>query len=377
MAIACLVLCLSVVACRLPPVDLGLSLSLIGEDGGGAEGGESGPRFIYFQGGTTTNTAILDTTTMTFSAGPAAIVGIGNNAEAFPVSGGIHGGSYWVVGLVSDQTMFFDPSTLASVVGPNTQVLYGNNANGWVVASGAGAGKIMLRFGQGWAGTNRYNPTTDTFDLAGTSPFATNGGSGTAGSHSFLITNGAKAGQRLVLMGAVDASMYYDGFTDTFSAGPTIGAFPGEGAHTFARGDDYYVMYVGGGATTITVFDPFGETFAAHTPSACAINAGSHTFVLSGGPYSGHFLTVCGSGLQTAIYNPTTFVSSLGPNVTGGVDQGASTVYIDSGPNAETYLIVHGNAGVDTTILDPVTMTTTPGPILPIAINSDVVIRLP
>lgn len=320
-------------------------------------------RYIIFQAGGSTATMTVDLSDLsTIASGPTSTGVFNTNNSASLISGGTRSGHYWLTGSGSN-SYFFDPSTQTFANGPALDVGYGNNANAWVVSSGAQANKIYIRFGQGWSGTDRYNPTTD---LNEGSSFASTGGSGLAGSHSFLIPSGPEAGKHMLIIGNITNSELYDPAADGFAADSAIGATPGQGSHSMALDNGTFLIPAGGGSAATRLYDPSSNSFAAGGGLACGCTAGCHSTRISSGTNAGKFLFVCGGGSFTQIYDQTGATFSAGPNLTGSANNGAQTFAVTAGTDAGKLWIIHGGGTNSTSYYDPETNIMSSGPTLPI-----------
>lgn len=331
-------------------------------------------RYLIFEANSSPNTAIVDFLTWEIVAGPAAPSGYGVNITAEPVESGTRSGAYWVLGTANNSN-FFDPAGESFATGPGLDVNYGNNANAWVVSSGTHAGKIYIRFGQGWAGTDRYNPVTDTNE---TSPFASNGGSGIQGSHSFLVPSGPLTGDRMIIIAGTTTAEVYDPGTDTFIAGVAIGATPGTGSHSLALDNDTFIIPNGGGTAPTRLYDAAGNAFAGGPGLGCNCGNGCHSTRINGGINDGNFLFICGGSITaTKIYDQSGGSFNAGPALTDVAGTGSQTITITAGNDAGKLWIIHGDAANTTSLFDPETETMSAGPTLPINPNGALSIPLP
>ncbi len=357
--------------CRLPPFDLGLSLSLIddGEDQS-ATGEGSVTRYLYIRGAGTNETFFLDIETMAFSPGPPLVFNAGPAVLAQPIKSGARSGQHWVLGAV-DSTAFFNSATESFLAGPTLETNWVNNSHLWSIASGTHGGKILIRFGGGWSGTNRYDPATDTLELSPTSPFASGSGTANSGSSSFVVASGALSGQHMVIVGGSNSPMVYDPAGDSFSPGPALPSIVSFGSHSFVTFDGNAIVVTGGGTGGLMRFDAGGGAFFNHIAMPSTVGNGAHTTRLSSGPESGNYMIVVGGNSPDIIfYDHTGPNASTGPGLSGPAERGASTLYLSAGPEAGKYLIVHGNSTTTSTIFDPLAITTAPGPTLPAPLNN-------
>ncbi len=351
------------------------AVTLTSSDSDGTTTSTTPQRYVIFQAGGSTATALVDLTDLTtISSGPTATGSFNTNCSASLISGGARNGSYWLTGS-GTSSYFFDPSTQTFANGPGLDVGYGNNANAWVVSSGTHTNKIYLRFGQGWAGTDRYNPSTD---LNEASPLASNGGSGTAGSHSFIIEGGVQAGKRMIFIGGNTNGELYDPAGDSFAAGPAIGGTIAAGSHSMKLDSGSYLIPDGGATATTRLYDPASNTFGAGPALGCNCSNGCHSTKISGGVNDGDFLTVCGgSSTLTRIYDQTGGTYGGGPSLSALAGSGAQTFSITSGTNAGKLWIIHGASTNSTSLYDPGTNTISAGPTLPIAPGGVLNVPLP
>lgn len=363
--------------CRLPPFDLATSLSLIDDGGDEPPGTEASfTRYLYIRGAGTAETFILDSETMTFSPGPALPFTAGSTVLAHPIKSGIRSGQYWVLGA-ADSTAFFDRATESFLFGPSLETNWVGNSNLWSIAGGTHGGKTLIRFGGGWAGTNRYDPATDTLELSTTSPLASGSGTTNLGSSSFVVAAGALAGQHMVIVGGSNSPMVYDPSGDSFAPGPALPNIVSFGSHSFVTSDGNAIVVTGGGTGSLMRFDAGAGTFANHITMPSNVGNGAHTARLSSGPQSGDYMIVVGNNSPDIIfYDHTGPNATTGPNLSASAGIGASTLYLSAGPEAGKYLIVHGSSTTASTIFDPLTITTAPGPLLPGSVNNSSIIPL-
>jgi len=321
-------------------------------------------RILLLEADGSANTAIIDLTTLEMEAGPATPANFGVNSMARAIQSGARSGQYWLLGS-STTTSFFDPPTESYAAGPGLDAFIGANANSWIVSSGTHADKIYVRFGQGWGGTDRYNPSTD---LNEASAFASTGGSGSAGSHSFLVPSGTQAGERMILVGGITIGQLYDPVADSFAAGPAIGGTIGPGSHTMPLDAGTFLIPHGGAATTSSEYNPGSNTFPAGPALGCNCDAGCHSTRIDGGTNDGKFLLICGgSSNDVQIYDQAGAAFTAGPALTAPAGSGAQTIVLAAGDHAGMLWIIHGGSTSATSLYDPENNTMSAGPALPIS----------
>ena len=368
--------------CRMPPLNLGLSLDRAGA-GSSDSAGSAPTRFLLFQGGNSDNTILFDAETMTAAAGPSPARLVGPYAEARRVGSGPREGQYWILFDNGSWTTFFDPDTVGFTAGPNLSASFDSNSHSWTVSAGTHAEKIMVFIGGdiGVTASERYDPATDALEA---SPDTGEPGGSGPHTHSFVEP---LTGRRVIILAqsATDALVYAPG-ADNFPATATFlpgGAQAGPGSHAIVHDDGTVRVILGGGTQDTEVCDPLSGSFPSTAVFPISRGAGAHSFPIHGGPNDGEYLIVAGGGSDfTLFYNPTSKAVQGGPSLSGNAGRGSSAIRLAAGPEAGKYLIVHGGNSDTTSIFDPQNPTAAPtaampsGPALTFSINNSIVIPI-
>ncbi|MGH7813952.1 MAG: hypothetical protein ACREQI_08125 [Candidatus Binataceae bacterium] len=271
---------------------------------------------------------------------------------------------------VTNETELYDPGSGAFTLGPSmNSPRVGHTAT--LIATGPNAGDILIAGGaldtsggNSWtvlASTDLYDPASNTFFPAASTPALTNA---RAGHTATTIASGANAGQILLAGGCCDANGndlastdIYIPSTNSFAPGSDMNVFRGPPV-VFQESPQNFPDYTGHTATAITTGPLAGDIFiagGANSQTSDNLNA------------------------STEIFDPETGLFFFGPNLFTRRTCQTATV-IPSGPNAGKILIAGGflsadldNDGdpadpadyaalVSTEIYDPATNSIVPGP---------------
>lgn len=178
-----------------------------------------------------------------------------------------------------------------------------------------------------------------------------------AGSHSFIIPSGVKAGWILVVNGGGPNSTYWDPATNQTSIGPTLCGSVNNGGHSFevktlggARSGKI-ITYIGGATGTACTYDPgTGNYSAGPALGGAAVNTGAMTIPILTGGNAGSYLLLDGSTVVSYLYNVGTDTFSSWAGATTAVGAGAYWYRLDTGPQSGNPFIVAGAGTTATTL---------------------------
>jgi len=181
-----------------------------------------------------------------------------------------------------------------------------------------------------------------------------------AGAHAIQRPDGTF----LVVRGAGTTTTYvYDPVANSFTAGPVLGGNAGAGAHAILRPNGTFLIVRGNNSTGTNIYDPVANSMIAGPTFANAVSTGGHALQRP----NGTFLVVRGAGTTTTyVYDPVANSFTAGPVLGGNAGAGAHAIQRPNG----TFLIVRGNNSTGTDIYDPVANTMIAGPTFASAVNT-------
>lgn len=326
---------------------------------------------LILHGGTSAGSSKFNKATGTrgaFTAGPATTGAIrdgssqiyaGGNNDAFLI---VNGNGTPSTSVYFSASNTFHGSRLPTVV-PDI------GANSFPVAGGSHNGKTLIVGGNATAETALFDPLR--FEMTQGPPLP-GGITGTASSFNFTLTRGNHTGKTLVFIGGGTSNVAaFDPQSGIFSstlASPALPAFATltTGATAFPIENDNHIIIVRGGTAVADTLDQTtGTLVAAITPApACASTVrGLAVRHLKAGAV--RTLVYC-SGNQWTIFDHTTqqFLGTLGALTGATAGAGIQAFVINQGINAGKIFVVHGNGQVNTSIYDPASDTSGPGPLL-------------
>jgi len=252
-------------------------------------------------------------------------------------------------------------NTDSFIYGAAIDKLPGYAAHSFIIPSGPQAGKTLMIVANSSSSTQIYDPATNTY-TAGPSL----GANAYTGSHSFAITSGPNTGKILVVVGESALTRIYNPATHTFSAGPDLETKASTGSHSFAITTGPQagkVLTITANASSITkLYDPATNAYSAGPSLGVNTGDGAHSMAITTGPQAGKILTITGNGSSvTKLYDPATNTYSAGPSLGVNTGSGSHSFVIPSGSESGKILTVTGSTSV-TKIYDPATNTYGAGP---------------
>ncbi|HNE56525.1 MAG TPA: Ig-like domain-containing protein, partial [Leptospiraceae bacterium] len=330
---------------------------------------------LIARGNSSTDTFILNSTSLTLSTGPTLPNFIDTLADrgthSILISSGINQGNIWLLhaGNNTSPTSFYNPATNTFSTGPTMPGLIRLNSKTVYLETGIHAGKYLTIYGSNVKFTSLYDPIKNALDASSILPSAAG-----VGVNRIPITTGTNAGKMLVINGGNNTSSLFDFASGTFTAGPNLTGVMGRspGLFTIYGGtqDGKTLVVHGGGLTTTSLYDPIANTFSAGP----ALSTAAHNitneciFKVPSGAQAGKYLIIHGNVSQnTSLYDPSTNTFAAGPTTGGIIGLGATCFPINSGANAGKFLVIQGFNSTPTRVYDPSTNSFAAGPNLTIA----------
>jgi hypothetical protein len=122
------------------------------------------------------------------------------------------------------------------------------------------------------------------------------------------------------------------------------------------------MIYHGGNQFTYDIFnETLGTMTSSHTFLTGNMQYGGHSFYIDSGTNAGKWMIVHGNASSTSLYDEATESISPGPSLGGNANYGSNEFKIETRTNTGKWLIVHGNS-MATSLYDPSNNTMVTGP---------------
>ena len=319
-------------------------------------------KILIIHGAGSSATSLYDPDTDSITPTTPLTSGAGYGSTSVLLTTGPKKGLIWISHGSSTQTSFFDTATSAMTSGPNLSLNPQDGANLFLVSSGARAGQYMLIYGGAQTQASFFDPQT----LSISSP-APASGTFDFGSNTYA----SRAGKALIINGgSTGGTTEYDFAADTFAAGPVLSASTGAGSFSFLissglRAGKTFVA-AGNGSPSSSIYDPSTNSFSSFSGNNnCSVGNGGTVLPINSGPQTGSFFLLTGNSSSMACYyDPSTDGVVTYVVLNNTVSFGGSAETILKGPRTGQILIVHGNGALTTDYYDPATGTLTAGPVL-------------
>lgn len=260
-------------------------------------------------------------------------------------TGGSNAGKYLIYhGVGQAGTTWYDDS-LNTMNGGLALPSVGTGGGSFEIVNGARAGQILTVSGSNASTTFGINTTT--LASLGTPPSLTGGV--TNGGRILWQINSASYDQPLVLHGGGFQTSRYNSSTGNFDVGPlTTGVILDGSASIFlpsvvSGGAFLIVNGSSGGVQTpsTSVYFPQNNSFSGTRMPTNVPNAGSSSFVVTGGPRNGKTIIISGAlTSETAEFDPLRFDMTRGPQLLSNTTANAFNIVLSS----NRVLLFHGNA---------------------------------
>lgn len=291
-----------------------------------SSGIQSGNYVVLDGGGASAGTQIFNKTTQTFSVGAslpnATLTG---GARSFLIPSGTYAGYTLIIygSTGTTDTALYNPSTDTFSAGPSLLSAVGNGCNVFNINSGPQAGNIMVISGNNTNVTQIYDCATSTFV---TGPTLTNTASGT---EKRVQCFSIPVGQFVTGIGTNGNNIYTES-SNSFSAGPNLPLTPSAiGGFVFpitsgSLSGQTMVPRAASGALTMWPYDPTGNSFGtAITGSSITWNRGTHSFSIVDGAQNGKQMIIA-SIVQ--LFDPSVNTLSVGPSLPAANGNGSHTI---------------------------------------------------
>ena len=334
--------------------------------------GAQNGNILIARGNSSTDTFILNTTSLTLAAGPSLPSVIDPPADrgshSILISSGTNQGNVWLLhgGNNTSTSSFYNPAANTFSSGPTMASPLRLNSKTVYIETGIYAGKYMTFYGSNVKFTSLYDPIKNAIDPSSILPSPIG-----SGINKVLLTTGSNAGKMLIINGGSNSTSVFDYTSGTFSSGASLTGVMGKspGLFTISGGSQDGKIFVvhGGGLTTTSLYDPVSNAFSAGPAlSAAANNINSECiFKVPSGAQAGKYLIIHGNVSQsTSLYDPSNNTNAAGPLTGAVIGLGASCFPITSGTHSGKFLVLQGFAGTGTRMYDPATNTFGVGPAL-------------
>lgn len=336
--------------------------------------GAQNGNILIARGNSSTDTFILNTTSLTLTTGPTLPSFIDTLADrgshSIQISSGVNQGKIWLIQGANNPpstSSFYDPTNNSFSPGPTMVTRSVLNAKTVYIDTGVYSGKYMTFYaGITSKFTSLYDPIKNAIEPSSILPSAAGGGI-----NKVLLTTGSNAGKMLIINGGSNATSIFDFASGTFSSGATLTGVMGRspGIFTISGGsqDGKTLVVHGGGLTTTSLYDPSSNTFSAGPALSAAANniISECIFKVPSGAQAGKYLIIHGNVSQsTSLYDPSNNTIAAGPITGAIIGLGATCYPIISGTHSGKFLVVQGFAGTGTRMYDPATNTFGAGPAL-------------
>ena len=310
-------------------------------------GGDAG-KFLMMQGGGAAGVTRFDPVAGTFvNATPMVTTGnIAMQAHAIRlVTGGGNAGKHLIYhGVAQSGTTWFDETLGTMSAGP-ALVSVGTGGGSFEVTTGVRAGQILTTSGGGASTTFGINTTT--LASVGSPPSVTGGV--TSGGRILWQPNSASYDQPLILHGGGFQTSRYNSTSGNFDTGPLTTGVILDGSAAFflpsAVSGGAFVIVNGSSAGVQTpstsVYFPQNNSFSGTRMPTSVPNAGSNSFVVTGGPRNGKTIIISGALTnEIAEFDLLRFDMTRGPQLPSNTTVNAFNIVLPS----NRVLLFHGNS---------------------------------
>lgn len=289
----------------------------------------------------------------------------------FLIESGLHAGKMLYVPGSSTSSHLLDTNTLTFSAGPDLTPCGTNNTSSQTIAlrTGPHAGKYLFFRANNSTATCLYNPETNSFTA--NTPASLPGANFGSGMHIFEITSGTHAGKFFILSGNTGtASAVYNPVTNAFSDGPNLATSPNAAttslAITSGTNSGKFIVFFGNGTTDTGLFNPETLSFSTLVAMPFATMQGYSVQMLT----SGRGIVFHANNQPNAsFYNPDTNSFSSTLSSVNNIESGSFSYLISYGNNAGKIILSAGNNFPNTELYTP-GVGTTAGPNVPFNMNN-------